>query len=97
MIEVFAFNLTAKITDGVYLHGKLCDDLFFDLCEVRPVPTKPGVYPCNVNTPAGATINAILYFWVSTSGTNRGLIVGFDDEEGNKEASAKFFSGTDVL
>lgn len=97
IIKVLTYDLADYLTDGVYLHGNLWSNPTSDLCELNPVPTERGIYDCEVSMPAGDIVKAILYFWFSSSGRNRGLIVTPDDTEGIAFATQKYEENSEYL
>ena len=97
LIKVLGYDLTDHITDGVYIHGKLWKNPYSDICELKPIPSESGIYQCEVHLSAEDIKPGVLYFWFNAQGRNRGLIVSPDDEDGNKDATNKFFSGADFL
>ena len=97
-IKVLTYDLTDYLTDGVYLHGNLWSNpASSDLCELKHVPAERGIYECDVVMPDGNIVKANLYFWFSSYGRNRGLIVAPDDTEGIAFATQKFEENSEVL
>lgn len=70
---------------GVYLHGKLEDDIGYDVPILLDNDMKVGINKCDVQFPDGKKVKAKAYVWKTDFPINpwgvRGLIIYDDDED----------------
>jgi hypothetical protein len=68
---------------GLYMHGKLQDEIGYDIPILTEGEIKPGVFDCDVQFPDGNVISARAYIWETRFQVNpwnvRGLIVHHHD------------------
>lgn len=84
-----------KVTDGVYLHGKLSEINGFDQVYIKDMPEGNGVYMCNVSVERSFEgldpfeIPSVFFYW-RVADRDRGLIVMLSDRENMRTAKEKF-------
>jgi len=70
---------------GVYLHGKLEDEVGYDIPVLLDNDMKVGINKCDVKLPNGKSVKAKAYVWKTEYKSNpwgvRGLIIYDDDED----------------
>jgi hypothetical protein len=68
---------------GVYMHGKLQDDIGYDIPILTEGEMQVGVNDCEIQFPDGKVVSARAYIWQTKFKVNpwnvRGLIVHHDD------------------
>lgn len=78
-------NETLFSCDGVYMHGRLQDDIGYDIPILLEGEIERGIKTCEVQFPSGEVRLAISFIWDSKTNPSawrvRGLIVYVDDDE----------------
>ena len=91
-----------KVTDGIYLHGKLSEINGFDQVYIKDMPDTDGVYMCNVSVEHSFEgvdpfeIPSVFFYWKAAD-RNRGLIVMLSDYDMISDAKEKYEARTPYL
>ena len=99
-IKVYGFTITgegkydnihyANFAGQFYLHGKLEDMNYYDLCGLNVIPEE-GIHDCEVYLHNGEAYKATLFCWVNRKvGRPRGLIVLDSDTTYYEDAKEKY-------
>ena len=113
MITIYPFKLDgngeydnddyATLSVEIYLHGKLEMENGYDLCGLKELPDRDGIYDCEVLTDNG-TRQAKLFYWTTqlvaydrSFTQRRGLVVQLDDSENMMTAREEFAARSEFL
>jgi hypothetical protein len=87
---------------GIYMHGKLQDDIGYDVPILTEGEITRGINMCDIQFPNGDVVRAIAYIWPSKFAHNpwgmKGLIISLDEDMGVwQDVYEKYTEQSDIL